>query len=174
MGDWTDNIPERMKDLPRDERRKVPVPLMNEEPDGTPNFMVVSNETVIGCGRDRCCGICGKPLDYWIAFVGGPISAANGAYTDPPFHKECAMAAMHFCPHINRRQHRRAPDEKMPEGSWKSEGAVEDKPAQWIIGLTRDYMMIPWGRGVLFSCNVRHRIAYEYDERGQLQIIGGS
>ena len=174
MRDWTDAIPEKMKDLPRDERRKVPVPLMNEEPDGTPNFIVVNNDTVIGCGKDRCCGICGKPLDYWIAFVGGPISARNGAYTDPPFHRECAQAAMHFCPHLNRRQHRRSPDEKMPEGSWKSEGAVEDKPAQWIIGLTRDYKMIPWGRGVLFTCNVRHRIAYEYDNDGKLQLIGGS
>jgi hypothetical protein len=174
VSDWTDAIPEKMKDLPRDERRKVPVPLMNEEPDGTPNFLVVSNDTVIGCGRDRCCGICGKPLDYWIAFVGGPISARNGAYTDPPFHRECAQAAMHFCPHINRRQHRRSPDEKMPEGSWKSDGAVEDKPAQWVIGLTRDYKMIPWGRGVLFRCSVRHQLVYEYDDDGILQLIGGA
>jgi hypothetical protein len=171
---WADALPEKMKHLARDERRKVPIPVMNVNPVGEVNFAVVSNEKVIQCGRDRECGICGKPLDYWIAFVGGPISAKNGAYSDPPFHKECAMAAMQFCPHLARKVHRRTADEKMPDGSWKSEGAVEDKPAQWIIGLTRDYTMLPWGKGVLFKCNVRHRIAYEYDDKGNLQVIGGS
>jgi hypothetical protein len=34
--------------------------------------------------------------------------------------------------------------------------------------------MIPYGNGILFRCNVRHRIAYEYDEQGKLQVIGGS
>jgi hypothetical protein len=169
--DWTDAIPERMKDLNLDYRRKVPIPIMNLKPDGEPNFMVVNNETVIRCGMARLCGICGKDLDYWIAFVGGPISAGNGAYTDPPFHVECAEAAMLYCPHLNRKVHRRAPDEKMPDGSWKSEGAVEEKPAQWIIGITRDYRMIPWGKGVLFKCSVRHSRVYEYDEQGHLRKV---
>jgi len=168
---WTDSIPNRMRDLDRDERRRVPIPVMNVNPAGEVNFMVVSNERVIQCGEVGLCGICGNPLDYWIAFVGGPVSAMNGAYTDPPFHVECAEAAMLFCPHLNRKVHRRAPDEKMPEGSWKSEGAVEEKPAQWIIGLTRNYKMLPWGKGVLFKCNVKHRRVYEYDEQGHLRKV---
>jgi len=171
MSDWTDEIPWRMRDLGRDERRKVPIPVMNLRPDGTPDFMVVNNDTVIQCGMARLCGICGTSLDYWIAFVGGPISAMNGAYTDPPFHVECAEAAMKFCPHLARKVHRRTDDEKMPDGSWKSEGAVEEKPAQWIIGLTRDYKMLPWGKGILFKCNVRHRRTYEYDDNGLLRQV---
>jgi hypothetical protein len=171
VSDWTDAIPEKMRDLDRDERRKVPIPVMNVNPAGEVNFMTVSNERVIQCGKVGLCGICGNPLDYWIAFVGGPLSAANGAYTDPPFHVECAEAAMEFCPHLARKVHRRTSDEKMPEGSWKSEGATEEKPAQWIIGITRDYRMIPWGQGVLFRCHLRFRRVYEYDEQGNLQKV---
>jgi hypothetical protein len=144
---------------------------MNEEPDGTPNFMVVNNDIVARCGRDRLCGICGRPLSYWMAFVGGPISATNGVYSDPPFHKECALAAFRFCPHIARKVHRRTADEKMPDGSFKHVGAVEEKPAQWIIGLTRDYRILPWGQGQLFLCRVRHRIVFEYDDAGNLQEL---
>jgi hypothetical protein len=168
--DWTADIPLKMQNLPLDHRRKVPIPRMNLTPDGV-DFTTINNETVIECGRDRLCGICGNALSYWIAFVGGPISASTGAYTDPPFHVECAEAAFRFCPHIARKVHRRTPDDRMPEGSWKSVGAVEEKPERWIIGITRDYKMIPWGRGVLFKCNVRHRRIYEYDETGNLQEL---
>jgi hypothetical protein len=173
MSNWTDAIPEKMKDLALDHRRKVPVPLMNVLPDGdTYDFRVVSNSTVMECGRDHLCGICGKPLEYWIAFVGGPVSLKNGAYSDPPFHKECALAAMRFCPHINRKVHRRTSDEKMPDGTFYSELAVTEKPAQWIIGLTRSYRMIRHNQGVLFlAASMPHTIRFEYDEDGHLQEV---
>jgi hypothetical protein len=110
-------------------------------------------------------------LGYWIAFVGGPVSATNGAYTDPPFHRECAEAAMKLCPHLARKVHRRTRDEKMPADSFAPEGAIETKPPQWIIGLTRRYDMNPYGRGILFRCNVRHWLVFEYDENGDLHAV---
>jgi hypothetical protein len=170
--DWVKALPPNLRERPLDHRRKVPVPWMNEEPDGTPNFVLINEHIVRECGEKRLCGICGKPLDYWIAFVGGPISFANRAYSDPPFHRECARTAMTLCPHISRKVHRRVPDEKLPPMAYKSDGSVEEKPEFWVIGITRDFTMIPWGRGVLFrAATMKDAIVFGYDDEGHLKEV---
>lgn len=170
--DWVTSLPERLRDRPLDHRRKVPVPWMNENPDGTPNFVLINDRIVMECAEKHLCGICGKPLGYWIAFVGGPLSFANRAYTDPPFHRECAEAAMTLCPHISRKVHRRVPDEKLPEVAWKADGSVDEKPEFWVIGITRSFQMVPWGRGILFRTGtMKQAIVYGYDEQGHLQKV---
>lgn len=138
------DLPPRLAHRPFDEKRKVPVPYFNVMPDGTVNFTGINAQTVLKCAEERLCGICGEPLDYWIAFIGGPISLANRAYTDPPMHRECAEAAVKYCPHINRRVHRRTPDEKFdPDDTWYSTLGVMDKPAEWVIAITRSYDIVP-------------------------------
>lgn len=158
---------------PWDERRKVPVPLFNVMRDGSVNFTGINAQTVVNCGIDRRCGICGNDLDYWIAFIGGPVSLANRVYSDPPMHRECAEAAMTYCPHIRVRNHRRTPDEKQPDDSWASPAAVMEKPEEWIIALTRQYKMIPHGPGVLFrAATIKDTLRYRYSNAGLLERVG--
>jgi hypothetical protein len=165
-------LPDRLKDRPWDERRKVPVPHFNVMADGSVNYTGINAATVIECGMNMLCGICGKDLDYWIAFIGGPVSLANRTYSDPPMHRECAEAAMRYCPHIRVRNHRRTPDERQPEDSWASPLAVMEKPAEWIIALTRHYKMIPHDPGVLFRTDtIKHSLRYRYSEAGLLEPV---
>lgn len=170
--DWVAALPEHLRDRPVDERRKVPVPYMNTMTDGTVDFTGISAAKAYECGRERLCGICHKPLDYWIAFIGGPMSTANRTYTDPPFHGDCARAAMEFCPHIKVRNHRRTPEERRPEDSWASPNATPVKPGQWIIGYTRNYAIVRAGAGFVFhAASIHHRDTFMYDDDGNLKEV---
>lgn len=150
------DLPETMQDLPIDPKRKLPIPMMNLRPDdpndfdGEPtvaDFTAIWGPTVLRCGRERLCGICGKPLGYWIAFLGGPNSAASRAYVDPPFHPDCAEAALTLCPHIAIPHHKRAPEHRMSGPTMVPEGFDSSRTEEWVMGITRDYKM-DLGRGV--------------------------
>lgn len=101
-------VPERMRSLPRDPFRQFPIIFSQIPPipDWVPSFesphdfRAVLTERVIECAARRLCGVCGQPLDYWIAFLGGPLSAKNRAYTEPPMHPECARYAVQVCPYM--------------------------------------------------------------------------
>jgi hypothetical protein len=109
----------RLTHRPLDERRAVPVPFFNVMGDGSVNFTGINAETVARCARERLCGICGEALDYWIAFIGGPVSYSTRTYSDRPLHLQCAEAAVRYCPHINRQVHRRTAEEKFdPDSTW--------------------------------------------------------
>lgn len=158
-----------LAELEWDVRRKVPIPYMNRTETDEVNFTAISYPKVIECGRDHLCGICHKPLTYWIAFVGGPLSLQNRVYSDPPFHKECAVAAMTYCPHIRVRNHRRTPDEKQPDDFWAAPEAVFEKPDSWIIALARGYKMFAHAGGLLFQPDtIKHSLKYTYNSEGIL------
>jgi hypothetical protein len=165
-----DQVPVQLSGLAYDARRKVPVPYMNVLSDGTVDFSGISAAAVIECGRDRLCGICHQPLTYWIAFVGGPLSTANRAYTDPPFHRGCAEFAMEHCPHIKVRNHRRTPEDRLADDTWVSPDGKWEKPDQWIIGLTRDYQMVAHRGGLLFrTAPIKDTLVYEYNDDNILE-----
>lgn len=95
-------IPDRMKGLPRD-KRGFPVPcIVQYDAHGVPQFTVnnalIKQQVMLG----RRCGICGGELGLFCWSVGGPNSAfhPNGAYIDPPMHRECLVYAMNVCPYL--------------------------------------------------------------------------
>lgn len=137
MTDADTSLPENMRDLPVDARRGLPVPVMNVMPDSTHDFTVTNGQWVSEHPKD--CGICGKPLGYWMAFVGGPASTKNRSYLDPPFHEECAEAAMRLCPHMAIQHHKRAPEHRVNEDAIEPEGFVTDKPEAMFIAITRGF-----------------------------------
>jgi hypothetical protein len=164
----------RLMALPWDVRRKIPVPYFNQMSDGTVNFTGISFPKVIRCGTEGLCGICGRDLDYWIAFVGGPVSLKNRVYSDPPFHEDCAKFAMTACPFLSRRVHRRTPEEKFGDDSWKAPEAVMEKPKEWVIGVTRKYRMLSHAGGVLFkTAPMHHTYRYVYNGSGMLEPADG-
>lgn len=162
------DAPQRVRDLRFDYRRNVPIPYMNILPDDSVNFLGISLPRVQECAAEGLCGICGKALDYWIAFLGGPLSFANRTYSDPPFHRDCVEVALRLCPHIAMKRHKRASDERLGE-HWKSPDATLEKPDQWIVALTREYKVIVQGHGILFRAGtIKHHFTYEYNEEGNL------
>jgi hypothetical protein len=70
---------------------------------GEPHFIINDFIRVDKCRKGDLCGICGQSLMRGRWFIGGPLSAfhPNGAYIDPPMHKECMEYAMQVCPYIS-------------------------------------------------------------------------
>jgi ferredoxin len=122
--------------------RKLPIPYSAlRREDGTGDFIVTDSKRVEACARYKLCGVCGKPLGYWIAFLGGPASAdpEAGAYTDPPMHEACAEAALQLCPYIaHPRVQRRSPLAGVATA--EPAGWMEDKnPDGWVMVITRGF-----------------------------------
>jgi hypothetical protein len=88
-------MPENVAKRPRDSRGYPYLFMLGEE-----QFRGILPARMAACIRGKLCGICGQPLGYWIAFCGGPQSCENRAFTDPPFHPECAEYAYQVCPYI--------------------------------------------------------------------------
>ena len=148
-----DEVPDFLAHLPFDDRRGLPVPYMNQHfPDGDEgtmrvDFTAIWAPGVMKCAQERWCGVCGKALGYWVAFVGGPRSAASRTYQDPPFHPSCADFAMGVCPHIVLPHHRRASDARAGRDAGSSgeagapRQAVMGRAETWVLGVTRSYEM---------------------------------
>lgn len=100
------SLPETIRNLPVDPRRRLPVPFTTgiDPETGEGIFAITDSGRVERCWRERRCGVCGEPLPAWVAFLGGSASADRwrGAYTDPWMHEDCAEASTRVCPYIAR------------------------------------------------------------------------
>lgn len=137
------DLPDRLAARPRDPRRGLPIPYMSSGPDENGNetydFATINAVTVARCAADRLCGICGGTLPYWIAFLGGPKSAAARTYVDPAFCIDCAEWAIRLCPHLALERHKRIPEARLGVEVHEPDGFVSDKPDTFVMGITRDY-----------------------------------
>lgn len=94
----------RISSLPIDDRTGLPVPWITARlANGRPSFSEIDSQRLPELIRRRICGVCGQQLGANIAFIGGPSAARQGAFVDPPMHRECAQASLRLCPHIARR-----------------------------------------------------------------------
>lgn len=166
-------VPTFLEHLPVDPRRKLPVPVMNQHATGT-DFTAISGERVVKAAQDRTCGICGKELGYWLAFIGGPISYRSRQYADPPMHPECAEASFTLCPHMAIGRARRATGTHLMTGATTPEHFGLDKPEVWVMGITRSYtysMQPAQGGGVVVvfrAAPFKDAKAFAYDDTGSL------
>lgn len=144
----------------------LPVPYVNAtHPDGSPDFRLVDAGRSLSAARNRRCALCGHPLGYWIAFVGGPFSLRDRAFLDGPSHEECLVAATRLCPYLSRRTTRRSISSGR-EGV-EPAGFEPDKPAEFFIGITRSYttVVVPPGAVVHRAAPFKRirRFRYEND-----------
>jgi hypothetical protein len=125
---------------PIDDRgRPVPFTAVVDQA-GHPDFTAVDVSRALQCARERRCGVCGQRLGYWIAFLGGPKAAEARTYLDAPMcggPGECAEMSLELCPHISREATRRA--RRAGAGVVEPEVLDMDKPAVWVLYLTRDF-----------------------------------
>jgi hypothetical protein len=142
-------LPQRLTELPVCPRRGLPVPYTNLiTGQGDVDFATLDSAKVHQVALNRLCGVCGRPLDYWIVFVGGPRCVDSRAYLDPPMHEDCARATLRLCPYLARETMRRR---KTPTSDATTPpGFVEDKPASYLLYVTRSYTYIVIPDGVIF------------------------
>lgn len=143
-------IPERVKKLPRDERG-YPVPFFVQWFDetgqptewgiGKPDQRIADERKQHICRTKNLCWICGDPLTYWIAFVGGPMSAHNAAFADGPMHVECAEFACMVCPHLAHPGAKRRPGGPMDE-TYAPDGLIETPIEKCCVFITRRFTVL--------------------------------
>jgi hypothetical protein len=94
-------LPERMSDLPVDERG-FPVPWFVAWFDGKPEFRAMDGLKWIRAVREHLCWVCGGRLGVWQTFVLGPMCGINRTTVEPPCHLECARWSARNCPFLAR------------------------------------------------------------------------
>jgi hypothetical protein len=167
-------IPDFLAHLQVDPRRHLPVPVVSLHDTGH-DFTAVNGRRVRELAADRACGICGKPLGYWLTFLGGPSSYASRAYIDPPMHPECAEFSLTACPHLAIGRARRATGNHLMTDATQPDGFVLDKPDTWVMATTRSYvtgLTAAQGGGwvtTFHAAPFKRAEAFTYDQDGRLQ-----
>lgn len=89
----------------------LPIPANAVIDNGIPDFATTDVKKAQLLARERKCALCGSHMRPPYAFIGGPISAANGLFRDGPMHPKCARYAATVCPFVSgqHRQYRQAP-----------------------------------------------------------------
>jgi hypothetical protein len=171
-----DEMPAALAARPRDVRRGLPIPPVNlfPAPQGAGELLVdfttINTSTAHALAAQRCCSLCGEPMGYWVAFLGSPQAAETRWYLDPPGHPDCMSAALTLCPHIAIGRHRRARREHGSGGTIPP-GASGDKPAGYVLGITRAYRLrfLPDnGYSVFVAAPFRTVRRYAYGPDGRL------
>lgn len=86
-------LPEALAERPTDPEHGVPVPFVGEYDDGTRGVGELNRKRVIQCALSRICGLCGRSLEWQVAFLGSADDADRNGFAYPPLHKACAEAA---------------------------------------------------------------------------------
>lgn len=83
------------------DHRGLPIPWFVRRPvDGKIDFRVMDTNRHRQPLLERRCCVCGKLLDKEMVFVGGPLSATQRLYPDPPAHPKCAEISVKVCPFL--------------------------------------------------------------------------
>ena len=144
LRDFTDTMPARVARLARDPTG-YPIPWFVHRPaDGSIDFRVMDPKRFVQAVKERRCWVCGEHLGKFVAFVGGPLSAAQRLYADPPSHVECAEFAVKVCPFLSiptaqRREASKPAHIAMPGQQ------VEQNPDVTGILITIGYQILPQG-----------------------------
>lgn len=150
----TIDMPTRIRALPVDPARRVPVPWFATWIDGKPEFRMVRPERIVEAVRKGLCWVCGQPLGRFRAFTIGPMCAVNRVSADPPSHRDCAFYAAVVCPFLsNPRAVRRTtgqPDESVGRLAEPPGVMIRRNPGVALVWVTRRYQIEPEGAGVLF------------------------
>lgn len=137
--DWT-TLPERMKALPVDPQRNVPIPWFVETlSDGTRDFRIMSGDHFVQAITERRCWVCGQgPLGRHLAFTVGPMCVVNRTNSEPPAHLECAQWSAKNCPFLSRpRMVRR--EGNLPDDVVLGEASLTRNPGATAVYVTGSY-----------------------------------
>lgn len=68
---------------------------------GRVDFAVTDAARWLQCLQEKRCGVCGTYIHSTSFYaLGGPESAKQGAFFDPPMHRDCAEWSMQNCPYL--------------------------------------------------------------------------
>lgn len=141
-------LPQWLANRPRD-RRGYPITYVTAiRPDGLPDFTELDGARRLECIRDGLCGLCGDPLRYWRAVIGGPAVIRLRLTLDPPMHVECAIFAATDrsagCPFLLKTGTARYSKPAEPE--------MSERPSRMFLATTRSHQLERDAFDVLARC----------------------
>ena len=171
-------LPPALAGRPVDPRRRLPVPYVNvHDRKGVEvtDFTAINADRSLHAGQQRLCGLCGTALGYWISFLGGPNTIRFRAFSDPPAHPACSLAALGLCPHIALAHARRALPGRLHADTQVPVGFHDAKPDQWCLGITRGYQVrVDRGSVIFHAAPFKSVHRWHYDTTGRLVPVPGS
>lgn len=144
--DWS-TLPERMKTLPFDPQRKIPVPWFVAWIDGVPEFRTADGRKWRRAIDRRLCWVCGQRLGVHLVFVLGPMCTITRTTSEPACHRDCARWSAINCPFLARpHMHRR--EANLPAQAIDAPGyAIKRNPGVSALWLTSSFELFPDGAG---------------------------
>jgi hypothetical protein len=142
-----ETLPLRMRALPIDPDRGVPVPWFVAWVNGKPEFRAMDARKFREAVRQRLCWVCGQPLGRWLAFPIGAMCVVTRTISEPPSHRECAEWSIQNCPFLsNPRAVRDAAN--LPDGYRDPAGfGIMRNPGVCCLWITREYETFDDGHG---------------------------
>jgi hypothetical protein len=135
-------VPARMRALPSDAARRLPIPWFVATP---PKGQAVDFRVADPAKRDiairrRRCWLCGQAIGPYrpMAYCLGVMCLANRCTSEPASHPDCAAYAVQACPFLSRPKMQRSP-RPLPEGSLPAPGVgAERNPGVTVVFVTRE------------------------------------
>lgn len=137
-------IPVKMEHLQKD-KRGYPVPFsIYRNKSGEPDFRMHDPDRLRKCMEEAKCSICGTSLndDIWLLAGAKTALTPQGAYLDPPMHKECGTYALQVCPYLAMPSFR-----KISPNEIENSNAVrmfDGKPTVFAFVKTSGYLLIAY------------------------------
>ena len=164
-------VPWRIKSLPIDARRGIPIPWFVSLPDdgGPVDFRIADMGKMRDAIKYRLCWVCGKPLGAFLAFPIGPMCAINRTTSEPPNHRECAEWSIQACPFLNQTEKRRREmKEERPDLVEAAGYAIVRQPGVTLLWVTKQYRMFrphAGNDGILFKIGDPTHISWWRESR---------
>lgn len=159
-------IPAYLRQRPR--WRGFPIPFTTLiRDDGTPDFKVTDQRAWAFAVSRGACGLCGEPLVYWQAFIGGGRCKESRLFFDPAMHIECAQYAIRVCPFlVGKSDYSGAPP---PAGVVVDEHCSAQRPPDMYLFKTRGYRLVKIDGKIYIQAE-----PFKFIERLPQQEEGGS
>jgi hypothetical protein len=142
-------MPSRVRRLPVDPVRRIPVPWFVAWVDGKPDFRVA--DKLIEAVRFNRCWVCGQVRGRYATFVIGPMCTVNRTTAEPACHADCAEWSARVCPFLSR-PHARRREANMPDGHVEPAGiAILRNPGVTCLWTTRTWRTFGVDNGILFG-----------------------
>ncbi len=139
-------VPERMRHLPVDPVKNLPIPWFVAWIDGKPEWRVADGDKRRQAMLHRLCWVCGEKLGSKEIFLLGPMCAVNRISAEPPCHLACAEYSVRACPFLSRPNMERR-EGGLPEGHDCAGIMIARNPGVTILWHTKRHYLVGDGAG---------------------------
>lgn len=156
------DLPPAMLGMPVDDRG-YPVPFFVATVNGKPDHRIVEPTRLIQAVAKRLCWICGRPLNWPLVSVIGPMCGINRISAEPPSHHKCAAFSVQACPFLSR-PHARRREAGMPDSKEAPAGhMLLHNPKVSLLWFTDQVQAFKSGsdpHSLLFELGDPHRVEW--------------